>query len=113
MDKKECASRLSRVRDENGLVLIYTLLVLLVLVILSILGMLTTTTELRMAANDRSAKEVFYIAEGGIEDARSRLQASASAFPIYDNFPSNANCKAFIGTESAGRGYIARGGHHS
>jgi hypothetical protein len=63
MDKKACAARLSRGRGEKGLVLVYTLLVLLVLVILSILGMLTTTTELRIATNDRSAKEVFYLAE--------------------------------------------------
>jgi Tfp pilus assembly protein PilX len=115
MDKKACAARLSRVRDENGLVLIYALLVLLVLVILSILGMLTTNTELRIATNDRSAKEVFYIAEGGIEDARSRLQASASAFPIYDNFPPNANWRAFIGTETraAAKGFQGANGNHT
>jgi len=101
--------------DETGFVLVYGLLVLLVLVILSISGMLSTTTELRMATNDRSAKNVFYIAEGGIEDARSRLQASASAFPIDDNQPSNANWKAFIGTETraADKGFQAANGNHT
>jgi Tfp pilus assembly protein PilX len=101
--------------DENGFVLVYGLLVLLVLVILSISGMLSSTTELRMATNDRSAKEVFFIAEGGIEDARSRLQASASASPIYDHFPSNANWRVFIGSETraVAKGFQGANGNHT
>ncbi len=115
VSKRAWVARFSLSGNENGFVLVCGLLVLLVLVILSILGMLTTTTELRMATNDRSAKEVFYIAEGGIEDARSRLQASVSAFPIYDNFPSNASWRAFIGTETraAAQGFQGGNGNHA
>ena len=85
--------------NEKGAVLIVGLLVILVLTVLSMAAMMSTGTELRISANDRSAKEVFYAAEAGLEDARSRLQTSATAFPITDDQPTNANWTAFIGTE--------------
>jgi Tfp pilus assembly protein PilX len=85
--------------NEKGAILIVGLLVILVLTVLSMAAMMSTGTELRIAANDRSAKEVFYTAEAGLEDARSRLQTSATAFPIYDNQPTNPSWTAFIGPE--------------
>ncbi len=93
--------------NERGAVLIVGLLVILVLTVLTMAAMMSTGTELRIAANDRSAKEVFYISEAGLEDARSRLQVGASASPIYDNQPANANWTAFIGTapEATAKGY--------
>lgn len=83
--------------NERGAVLVMGLLILLVLTILSLGAMMTTGTELRIASNDRSAKEAFYIAEAGVEEARSRLQVTSSS-PIPDGQPANANWTAFIGT---------------
>ncbi|MGD0624871.1 MAG: PilX N-terminal domain-containing pilus assembly protein [Thermodesulfobacteriota bacterium] len=95
--------------NEKGAILIVGLLVILVLTVLSMAAMMSTGTELRIAANDRSAKEVFYTAEAGLEDARSRLQTSATAFPLSDNQPTNASWTAFIGPEerAQAKGYQA------
>jgi len=91
--------RILKTGDERGTVLIAGLLVIVLLTVLSLVGMMSTGTELRISSNDRSAKEAFYVAEAGVEDARSRLQASASTFPIYDNEPNNALWTVFVGTE--------------
>ncbi len=93
--------------DERGAVLITGLLLVLVLTILSLAAMMSTATELKIASNDRSSKQVFYVAEAGLEDARSRLQVGASASPINDQ-ATNPNWMAFVGTrdEAILKGYI-------
>jgi Tfp pilus assembly protein PilX len=94
--------------NEKGAALVFGLLLVLVLSILSLAGMMTTATELRITRNDRSAKQVFYVAEAGTEEARSRLQTVGSAYPIPDDQPNNASWTAFIGTalEAALQGYV-------
>jgi hypothetical protein len=86
--------------SEKGAVLITGLLFVLVLTLLSIAAMMSTATELRIAANDRSAKQVFSLAEAGLEDTRSRMQTGASAYPISDTQPTNPDWRVFIGTAS-------------
>ena len=104
----------SVLKDERGAALITGLLLVLVLTILSMAAMMSTATELKIAANDRSAKQVFYAAEAGLEDARSRLQTAASASPITDS-PSNPSWKAFVGTstKAALMGYDSGSSDHS
>jgi Tfp pilus assembly protein PilX len=106
--------RLSCAGNDRGSVLVYSLLVLMVLVVLSLGAMMSTTTELRITSNDRSAKQVFYVAEAGVEDGRSRLQTSASASPISDTFPTNAGWTAFVGTEArvSAKGYQSGNSNH-
>src|SRR5512143_2238652 len=97
-----------KVPDEKGAVLITGLLLILVLTILSMAAMMSTATELKIAANDRTSKRVFYVSEAGLEDARSRLQGGgASALPIYDNHPTSAEWTAFIGEipKAVSKGY--------
>ena len=100
--------------DEKGAVLVAGLLVMLLLTVLSLAGMMNTGTELRISANDRSAKEAFYAAEAGVEDARSRLQTSSSLFPIYDHQPNNPYWTAFVGTEQKAqqKGYDSGNSNH-
>lgn len=90
-------------RGERGAVLIVGLLVLLVLTILSLAAMMSAGTESMTAGNDRSAKEAFYLAEAGVEEARSRLLSPSSPSPIQDSQPGNANWTAFLGTEQKSR----------
>jgi Tfp pilus assembly protein PilX len=106
---------LFRTPDEKGAVLIAGLLMVLVLTILSMAGLMSTASELKIAANDRSSKKVFYVAEAGLEDARSRLQTGASISPIYDNQFSNPSWTAFIGTDekSAEKGYQSGNASHT
>jgi len=103
-----------KVPDEKGAVLITGLLLILVLTILSMAAMMSTATELKIAANDRISKRVFYISEAGLEDARSRLQTGSSAFPIYDDQFSNPGWTAFIGNEekSTEKGFQSGNSNH-
>ena len=104
----------SIIGNQRGAVLVSGLLVTLVLTILSLGAMMSSSTELRISANDRSAKEVFYAAEAGIEDARSRLQAASSPSPIQDAQPANPNWTAFIGTpeRAQAKGYQSSNSNH-
>jgi Tfp pilus assembly protein PilX len=101
-------------KNEKGAVLVTGLLVLLALTILGMAAMMNTVMELKIARNDRSAKRVFYVAEAGTEDTRSRLQSVGSTSMISDNQPTNANWKAFIGTapEAALEGYVTGDSNH-
>jgi Tfp pilus assembly protein PilX len=101
-------------KNEKGTVLVTGLLVLLALTILGMAAMMNTVMELKIARNDRSAKRVFYVAEAGIEDARSRMQVGASSFPIYDTQPTNASWTGFIGPEvkCQGKGYLVSNSNH-
>ena len=103
-----------KVPDEKGAVLITGLLLILVLTILSMAAMMSTATELKIAANDRTSKRVFYVSEAGLEDARSRLQAGSSGSPIYDNQFSNPSWMAFVGTpeKSTERGFQSGNSNH-
>ncbi len=83
--------------NEKGAVFITGLLIVLVLTVLGTAAMMSTATELKIASNDRSAKRAFYLAEAGLEDARSWLQLGASASPISDNHPTNTAWEAFEG----------------
>jgi Tfp pilus assembly protein PilX len=91
--------KIIRADDQKGVVLVAGLLVVLILTILSLAGMMNTGTELRISANDRSAKEAFYAGEAGVEDARSRLLTSASPSPIPDNQPNHVSWTSFVGTQ--------------
>jgi len=104
-----------KVPDEKGAVLVTGLLLILVLTILSMAAMMSTATELKIAANDRTSKRIFYVSEAGLEDARSRLQVGASASPIYDNHSTSAGWTAFIGDEpkSVSKGYQSWNAMHA
>ncbi len=106
--------KVSLLKDERGAALITGLLLVLVLTILSMAAMMSTATELKIASNDRSSKQVFYVAEAGLEDARSRLQTGASASPITDS-PANPAWKAFVGldTKAALMGYDSGSSDHT
>jgi len=103
-----------KVPDEKGAVLVTGLLLILMLTILSMAAMMSTATELKIAANDRTSKRVFYVSEAGLEDARSRMQVGASASPIYDNQFSNPSWMAFVGTEakSVEKGFQSGNSNH-
>ena len=115
MKNEDSNQKMLVLTSQRGAALITGLLMVLVLTILSLGAMMTTATELRIASNDRSAKQVFYRTEAGLEDARSRLQLAASASPITDSSPSNPNWTAFVGTaaKAAEKGYDSSNSNHT
>ena len=74
-----------------------------------------TAIEVGFASKSRSHKEIFYMAEAGLQDARSRLQTGASGFPIQDTMPSNPSWMAFIGeaAKAIEKGYQSHNPNHS
>jgi prepilin-type N-terminal cleavage/methylation domain-containing protein len=57
-----------------------------------------TAMEVEFAAKNRSHKEIYYVAEAGLQDARSRLQNGANGSAIHDSNPSNPGWMSFIGS---------------
>lgn len=66
--------------NEQGFVLITSLLMLVVLMIIGIAATNTTTTELQISGNDKLSKETFYGADGGVQ-MFSRLVEESIAAP--------------------------------
>ena len=52
-------------KNEQGFILITSLLMLMVLLVIGIAATNTTTTELQIAGNDKAMKQNFYVAESG------------------------------------------------
>ena len=69
--------------NEQGFVLIVSLLILMVLMIIGIAATNTTTIELQISGNDKLAKQVFYQAEGAVAEA-FRIIANDSSSALDD-----------------------------
>ncbi len=63
----------SMLKNEDGSILIITLLILVLLTFLGFWGYNTTVTELQIAGSDKAIKTVFYAADAGIEVGRTVL----------------------------------------
>ena len=59
-------------KNQQGAVLVISLLLLVVITVLAVSGMNTATTELAMARNDQNYESAFQAAENGLEQAMSR-----------------------------------------
>ncbi|HSH68562.1 MAG TPA: pilus assembly PilX N-terminal domain-containing protein [Deferrisomatales bacterium] len=53
--------------------MVAAMMVLALLAVLSVAGIATSTLEVRIAANDRDAKQAFYLCEAGLEDAKYKI----------------------------------------
>ena len=67
-------------KSEKGMVLVTGLIVLVILGLLGATAVLTTTTDLQIQGNRKTGEQAFYVAEAGIEEARTRLGGSAAAW---------------------------------
>lgn len=77
------------ISNEQGFVLITSLLMLVVLMIIGIAATNTTTIELQISGNDKAAKQTFYQADGGtqvgaelVEDAIERAGFATDDFDL-------------------------------
>lgn len=64
--------QLGRIRNEDGSILIFTLLIMLILTIIGLSASTTTEIELKIAANDTLNKKAFLSADSGISYAISK-----------------------------------------
>jgi hypothetical protein len=104
-----------RIRSKRGSVLVSGLLVVLVLTLLSLGTLMRKSAALKISSDGRATKESFYIAQAGIEDARSRLQPIRSHDPISVRVPLNPGWRAFIGTreKAISNGYQVENADHA
>jgi len=65
------------INNEQGFVLIVSLLMLMVLMIIGIAATTTTTIELQISGNDKLSKQTFYQAEAVINEAVQTIMANA------------------------------------
>ena len=65
-------------KNEQGFILITSLLMLMILLVIGIAATNTTTTELQIAGNDKVLKQNFYVAESGWNHAALWLNTQAS-----------------------------------
>ena len=87
--------------NEEGMVLPVTLMLIAVLVLLGTTAVMTITTDLKIAANYRSSTQAFYIAEAGIEEARTRMMnnftpTTGATGRIIDSDSTNASWSVSI-----------------
>jgi len=68
--------------NERGTALVIALLATVVLVLLGIAAIRTVTTDIMISANDKAAKQAFYLAEAGLEEALARMKSDN----IIDNY---------------------------
>jgi len=71
-------------KNESGAVLIISLLTMVVLTLLGLAAINTVTTDIMISANDKGAKQAFYLAEAGLEEALARMK-SANVIDIDGN----------------------------
>lgn len=76
--------------NEDGFVLVTSMLILLVLTILGIAALRNTDIELQIAANDRRHKEAFYAAEAGAVVGTELVQQNVFCPDGFAQFPLNA-----------------------
>jgi len=88
--------------NEKGMVLVVALLLMAVLILLGTTAVMTTTTDLKISGNYKQSEKAFYIAEAGIEEARSRMRDdfTPTADKITDSDPTQTDWAVFIGSAS-------------
>ncbi len=86
----------SRLKDEHGSALIAAVLISLVMTLTGLYSAYQATTEMRIASNNKSSIQAFYVAEAGIEQARMQLPSICDGSNCDDT--GNANWRTFIGT---------------
>lgn len=87
-------------KNDQGFVLVATLMILLVLTIIGISATRTTMTELTIAGNDRVYKSTFYQADGGTELGERLVFENAICSTTSNGFTANlapGNIYALIG----------------
>ncbi|MCI5221300.1 MAG: hypothetical protein D3924_01110, partial [Candidatus Electrothrix sp. AR4] len=77
------------IENEQGFVMVLSLMVLLVLTLLGISSNRTSFTEIRIARNDNVAKMIFYNAEAAAREVGQRLENESDGSRLKASSPSS------------------------
>lgn len=98
--------------DEKGIALITALMVMVMLTILGLAAIMTSTTEMQIAGNEKTANRAFYAAEAGINEAIARFNLpTGDANLITADVANPAWNTAFNRTLSDGSSYSVTVAH--
>ena len=70
---------------EKGTVLVLCMMLLVILSLMGAAAIMTTSTEVKIAANSRKAEQAFYSADAGIENARMEIAWEADTGDTYES----------------------------
>ena len=73
---------MSSVANQDGYILLISLLVLVLLTLTAVYAAYQSSTEIRVASNNKLSKQAFYQAQAGLEEARARLPATGQSAPF-------------------------------
>src|ERR1700730_8531818 len=74
--------------NERGMALVLTLIALLIITSIGLTMAFSTDTETTINSNFRDEQTAYYAAKAGLEEARDRMQTTASA-SISSNLPTS------------------------
>ena len=77
----------SKVRNEEGSVLVIAIMILVLLTIIGIATSTTSEVEIQIAGNEKLYKTVLYTADAGIEHVRAMLNARLMLDPANASGP--------------------------
>ncbi len=103
-----------RYGNDHGIALISALMFLVVLALLGTTAAMVTTLYSQISGNYKTSVQAFQAAEAGAEEARARLRGGAAnaANKIDDNFSTQTDWKAYIGSLTQAQAYGYTSGAH-
>ncbi len=90
---------MEKLKEENGVVLVVTMLLLLVFTLIGMSAVNTATYDNLISGNKRISEQAFYLAEAGINEFLGRFREGATG-ELKDNAPSNPHWKVFIASNA-------------
>src|SRR3989304_8878163 len=69
------------IRNEKGIALLVSLMVLIMLTLIGMAAIMTTTTEVNIAGNEKQATQALYLAEAGVSVVKAFFENPSSFNP--------------------------------
>jgi len=82
---------ISMSRNENGVVLLFALMVLIILGLMGLAAMLTSTTDVQIAGNSAHSTQALYLAEAGVGRVKSWFEKPGSFSPPVGSYTLDSN----------------------
>lgn len=82
---------MSAIGNQGGYILLISLLVLVLLTLTAVYAAYQSSTEIRVAGNNKLSKQAFYQAQAGLEEARVRLPAIGQSAPFTASWSQSFN----------------------
>ena len=98
-----------KIGNEQGAILVLSLLILLVVSVIGMAALGTTTYQATLSGNKRISEQAFYSSEAGINEFVGRFREGAGS-EIKDTAPSDPNWRLYVSpdsTKAATVGYVS------